>query len=91
MDPYLQRQICPNFYHPQKRHSHFYHPSLVSSNFRLPAFPANNYVTPGIGQITKLYSFYIPTNRQKSRNAITKEIHSNLDQEGSGTSKELER
>jgi hypothetical protein len=89
MDSFLQRQICPNFYYPQTRRSNFYHPSFVSSSFRLPAAPANNYVTPGIGQITKLYSFYVPTHTQKSRHSISKEIHSNLNQEGSGNSEEI--
>jgi|LakMenEpi03Aug12_release.lakeMendotaPanAssembly.Ray.scaffolds.fasta_scaffold1258993_1 hypothetical protein len=92
MDNFLQRQICPNFYHPRTNRSNFYHPSFVSSSFRLPASPANNYITPGIGQITKLYSFYIPTHRQKPTHSINKEIHSNLNQEGSGNEEtELKR
>jgi hypothetical protein len=84
MDSFLQRQINPNFYHPRRKNSTFYHPSLVGSSFRLPSAPAYNYVTPGIGQITKLYSFYVPTNSQKSLHSIDKETHSTLNQEGSG-------
>jgi hypothetical protein len=80
MDWYLQRQINPNFYHPKGKHF----PSFASSNFRLPANPANNYVTPGIGQVTKLYSFYVPTHNQKPIHSINKETHSTLNQEGSG-------
>jgi hypothetical protein len=74
MDPYLQRQICPNFYRP----------NFGGSNFRLTGTPAHNFVTPGIGQITNLYSFYTPLHSQRPLHAIQKEVSTSLNQEGSG-------
>jgi hypothetical protein len=83
MDPYLQRQICPNFYTPRSRK---YQPGFAGlSSFRLTSSPAHNYVTPGIGQITKLYTFYTPLNHRKPTHAIEKEVTPALNQEGSGT------
>jgi hypothetical protein len=82
MDPFLQRQICPNFYQSRSKR---YTPSFAGlSSFRLSSSPAHNYVTPGIGQITKLYTFYTPLNSRKPIHAIEKEVSSALNQEGSG-------
>ena len=88
MDPYFQRQICPNFYTPNNKNLKSFHPSFAGLNFRLTSTPANNFVTPGIGQITKLYSFYTPLHSQKPTHAIEKQISSSLNQEGSGKSEE---
>jgi hypothetical protein len=78
MDYFLQRQITSNGLNP----------NFTRTNVRLPATPANNFITPGIGQITKLYSFYVPTHTQRAVHSINKEIHSKLNQEGSGNSEE---
>jgi hypothetical protein len=91
MDPYFQRQICPSFYHPNNRNLNSFHASFPGMNFRLTSTPANNYVTPGIGQITKLYTFYTPLTSQKPSHAIEKQITSALNQEGAGKSEEESR
>ena len=91
MDPYFQRQICPSFYRPNNKNFNSFHPSFTGLHFRLTSTPANNFVTPGIGQITKLYRFYTPLHSRKPTHAIEKQITTSLNQEGSGKAEEEDR
>jgi hypothetical protein len=57
---------------------------------RLSAYPANNCVNPGLGQIARLYSFYVPLYSNRSLHSISKNepnVEPNveaIDQEGTG-------
>jgi hypothetical protein len=57
---------------------------------RLTAYPANNCVNPGLGQIARLYSFYVPMYSNPSLHSISKSeanVEPNVelfDQEGKG-------
>ena len=54
----------------------------------LTPFPATDFVNPGLGQISRLYSFYVPTYSNKNLHELRKqsllETHENL--EGFGAS-----
>jgi hypothetical protein len=57
---------------------------------RLTAYPANNCVNPGLGQIARLYSFYVPLYSRSNLHTISK-IEPNVDallQEGKGDESE---
>jgi hypothetical protein len=65
---------------------------------RLTPFPATDYVNPGIGQISRLFSFYVPLHVQKNLHAIEKkveiaDVEKKIDNddnlEGSGNSSDL--
>ncbi len=53
---------------------------------RLTAYPANNCVNPGLGQIARLYSFYVPLYSNRNLHSISKNAPDvdAVDQEGSG-------
>jgi hypothetical protein len=53
---------------------------------RLTPFPATDFVNPGLGQISRLYSFYVPLYTQKNIHTIEKqiEVQDNTNLEGSG-------
>jgi hypothetical protein len=54
---------------------------------KLTEYPANDYVNPGVGQITRLYSFYVPL---YSKNLLHEIIDSLVsDQLGAGTDNEI--
>ena len=54
--------------------SSFYVPN--ESYPRLTAYPATDYVNPGLGQICRLYSFYVPLYAQKSLYSVQKKQES---------------
>ena len=41
---------------------------------RLSAFPATDFVNPGLGQISRLYSFYVPLYNARSLHTIQKKM-----------------
>ena len=50
---------------------------------RLTPYPATDFVNPGVGQIGRLYSFYVPLHSHNNLHTISKKV--NLDNlEGSG-------
>jgi hypothetical protein len=77
MEYNLQKTIEPNL----KMHM-----CPSSSNPRLTAYPANDFINPGIGNISKLYSFYVPIHTQSFKHEIKKNGEENLktDQLGGG-------
>jgi hypothetical protein len=66
--------------------SSFLAPIANSTYPILSSFPANDFVNPGLGQISRLYSFYVPLfNNNQSTYKIEKEIASeNIEQLGAG-------
>jgi hypothetical protein len=51
---------------------------------RLSPFPATDYVNPGLGQISRLYSFYVPLHSKETLHMKQKKINI-LELEGSGS------
>lgn len=51
---------------------------------RLTSFPAADYVNPGVGQISRLYSFYVPLYNKESTHMRQKKVNV-LELEGSGS------
>lgn len=58
---------------------------------RLSAYPANDFVNPGLGQISRLYSFYVPlharslhseTKTEPNVSAVTQQGGGNFETEG---------
>jgi hypothetical protein len=43
---------------------------------RLTAFPATDFVNPGLGQISRLYSFYVPLHSQRNLFSLQKKVES---------------
>ena len=41
---------------------------------RLSPFPATDYVNPGLGQISRLYSFYVPLYKANNLHALQKKM-----------------
>ncbi len=58
----------------------------ISTHPRLSQFPATDFVNPGLGQIARLYSFYVPMQSNYSLLTINKKVEEN-NQEGSGIDK----
>ena len=50
---------------------------------RLTAFPATDYINPGLGQISRLFSFYVPLHSQTHVHTVQKKVNS-INLEGSG-------
>ena len=62
--------------------------SCVSSSTypRLTPYPATDFVNPGLGQISRLYSFYVRVHSEKNLHTIAKKVNSVADNlEGSGS------
>lgn len=63
---------------------------------RLSAYPANNCVNPGLGQIARLYSFYVPMYSRPNLHSISKSeanVETNVElfeQEGKGENSSLD-
>jgi len=63
---------------------------------RLTPYPANNCVNPGLGQIARLYSFYVPLYSKSHLHEIHKnkpnveEAHLSLNQEGKGQEEKIQ-
>ena len=53
---------------------------------RLTAYPATDYVNPGLGQICRIYSFYVPLYSHRNLHSIEKKVESTAaeTQEGFG-------
>jgi hypothetical protein len=53
---------------------------------RLTPFPANNCINPGLGQIARLYSFYVPMYSRPNLHSVSKNIPNvePIEQEGKG-------
>ena len=51
---------------------------------RLTPYPATDFVNPGLGQISRLYSFYVPLYTQKNIHAIEKKVENVDNLEGNG-------
>lgn len=77
MEYNLQKTIEPNLR---------MHMCPNSSHPRLTAYPSNNFINPGIGNISKLYSFYVPIHTQSFKHEIKKNVEEKLqtDQLGGG-------
>lgn len=62
-------------------------PIVSSSTYpRLTPYPAIDFVNPGLGQIGRLYSFYVPVHSAKSLHNIEKKVPTKVENlEGSGT------
>jgi hypothetical protein len=75
MDYSLLKEIEPNFGPP------------ASFGFRLSSTPSKDYVNPGVGQISRIYSLYIPMHSNNSPHLIEK-VNETLEQEGEGESKD---
>ena len=52
---------------------------------RLTPFPATDYINPGLGQISRLFSFYVPLHSQTHLHTVTKKVNT-VNLEGSGKS-----
>ena len=64
--------------------------SASSTYPKLTPFPANDFVNPGLGQISRLYSFYVPLYSQNNLHSVSKKVNiENL--EGSGEMSESEK
>ena len=50
----------------------------------LTAFPATDYINPGLGQISRLFSFYVPLHSQNHLHTVTKKVNT-VNLEGSGS------
>jgi hypothetical protein len=84
MEYNLQKQITSSDFH-----------LIVPSSSRpsLTSFPARDFVTPGVAQITSLYSFYVPLYSESSLYNIQKNQNIDLiqgNQVGSGVEKEMQ-
>ena len=65
-------------------------PAISSSIYpRLTPYPARDYINPGLGQISRLYSFYVPLFSSHNLHSLTKNIPENF--EGSGNVNENEQ
>lgn len=54
---------------------------------KLTPYPANDFVNPGLGQISRLYSFYVPLHSHYNLHSVSKKVNiENL--EGSGQNSE---
>ena len=56
----------------ESRVSPFYIPNQTLP--KLTAFPSTDFVNPGLGQISRLYSFYVPLHSHKSLHSHEKKI-----------------
>ena len=63
--------------------------TLVSSTYpQLTPYPATDFVNPGLGQISRLYSFYVPLYSHKDLFSVTKKVN-NLEGSGEVTNSEI--
>jgi len=81
MEYNLLKQIEPNFLTP-----------MANSTYpTLSAYPAIDYVNPGLGQISRLYSFYVPLFNNDSTYKIEKTTGSKVSEQlGSGVTTETD-
>ena len=62
-------------------------PVPTSSYPKLTPYPATDFVNPGLGQIGRLYSFYVPLYSHSNLHSVSKKV--NLDElQGSGNEPE---
>ena len=70
--------------------SGFGSPFIPNSYPTLTAYPSRDYVNPGLGQISRLYSFYVPLHSDYNLHTLKKKVDlkSSENLEGSGISTE---
>ena len=61
-----------------------------STHPRLSQFPAVDFVNPGLGQVARLYSFYVPMQSNYAPLTINKKEDNSVNQEGSGKNEKEE-
>ena len=80
MEYNLQKKIEPNLL-----------PQMPNSTYPvLTSYPAFDYINPGLGQISRLYSFYVPLFNDSNVHKIEKEINGNESNQSGAGKNEIE-